>query len=129
MSLLLWLKKHEDFKNSTKCWICRKTYEEGEAKVKLQDIIIEKYQESTHQECNLNLSLSKKIPVVFHNLENYDWHLIFQEIEKHDFKINVIPKTIKNMSSLLLNNLKKVLGWNKEHFFITCKGFSLKQIK
>ena len=27
-------KGHEDFKNSTECWIFKKTYEEGEVKVK-----------------------------------------------------------------------------------------------
>ena len=26
---------HEDFNNSTKCWICKKAYEEGEVKVKI----------------------------------------------------------------------------------------------
>ena len=29
---------------------------------------------------------------MFHNFENYDSHLILQEIEEHDFKINVIKK-------------------------------------
>ena len=32
---------------------------------------------------------------MFHNLENYDSHLTFEEIGKHDFKINLIPKIIK----------------------------------
>ena len=30
------------------------------------------YWRSTHQEYNLNLRLSKKVPVVFHNLQSYD---------------------------------------------------------
>ena len=67
-------KDHEDFNNSTKCWICRKAYEEGEVKVKDHNHITGKYWGSAHQECNLNLSLN----VVFHNLQNYDSHLIFQ---------------------------------------------------
>ena len=33
-----------------------------------------------HQERNLNLSLSKKSPAVFHNLQNYDSNLIFQNV-------------------------------------------------
>ena len=43
---------------------------------------------------SLNLNLSEKIPVVFHNLQNYDSHIIFQKIGKYDFKINVIPKIV-----------------------------------
>ena len=30
------------------------------------------YWRSTHQEYNLNLRLSEKVPVVFHNLQSYD---------------------------------------------------------
>ena len=52
-----------------------------------------------HQQYDLNLSLVlKKIPVVFHNLQNYDSYLTLQEIGKYNFKINVIPKTEKYMS-------------------------------
>ena len=43
-------KDHEIFKNSTNCWICKKSYEVGEVKVKLRDPITERY-----QECNKNM--------------------------------------------------------------------------
>ena len=55
-------KDHENFKNSTKCWICRKVYYEGEMKVKDHDHITEKYHGSFHQEGNLNFRLKKKKP-------------------------------------------------------------------
>ena len=45
-----------------------KPLEENEAKGKDHDQIAEKHQGSVHQECNLNLSLSKKILATFHNL-------------------------------------------------------------
>ena len=35
-----------------------------------------KYNGSAHRDCNINLKLDLKIPVVFHNLKNYDPHLI-----------------------------------------------------
>ena len=77
-------KDNEDFKNSTKCCICKKEYEEGEVKVKDHDHITGKCPEYSHQDCNLNRSLSKKkIPFVFHNFQNCDLHLIFQEIGKY----------------------------------------------
>ena len=105
-------KDHEDFKNSTKCWICKKVYEEREVKVKDHDHVTRKYQGSAHQECNLNLILSKKIPVVFHNLQNYDSHLVFQEIGKYNFKINVTPKAKEKYMSFTIRQPKKTLNQN-----------------
>ena len=77
ITLVMTKKEQEDFKNSAKCWICKKTYEEDEVEVKDYNHITGKYQESVHQECNLNLSLGKNVPAVFHNLQNYDSHPIF----------------------------------------------------
>ena len=34
---------HEEFKNSTKCFVCKKVYEKGEVKVKDHDHITRKY--------------------------------------------------------------------------------------
>ena len=50
--------------------IRKKQYQEGEVEVNDHDHITIKYQRFAHQDCNLNPSLSKKIPVVFHNLQN-----------------------------------------------------------
>ena len=100
-------KDDEDFENSTKCWICKKEYEKGKVKVKDHYHITGKYKVSPHQECNLNLSLIKKIPVVFPNFQNYYSHIIFQEIGKSDFKINFIPKTIKKNMSCNIQQPKK----------------------
>ena len=47
-----------------------------------------------HHECNINLSLSLRIPVVFYNFQIYDSDLIFQKIGKHNFKIDAIPESI-----------------------------------
>ena len=44
---------------------------------------------------------------MFRNLQIYDSHLIFEEIEKYDLKISAIPKTAKNIQALLFNNLKR----------------------
>ena len=59
------------------------------------------------QECNLNLSLSKKIPVVLHNMQNYDSHLIFENIGKYNFKINVIPKTTEKYMTFTIQQSKR----------------------
>ena len=54
-----------------------------------------KYRGSTHRDCNINLKLNHKIPVVFHNLKNYYSHLIMQELGKFNLKINVIPNGLE----------------------------------
>ena len=53
-----------------KCWIFKKEYEEGEVKVKDHNYITGKYGGSVQQNRNINLRLIKKIPLIFHNLQN-----------------------------------------------------------
>ena len=50
-------KERKDFKNFIKCWVCEKTYEGGEVKVKDHNHITVKYWGSARQEGSLNLSL------------------------------------------------------------------------
>ena len=37
-----------------------------------------KYRSATHNICNLKRSVPKKIPIVFHNGSNYDYHYIMK---------------------------------------------------
>ena len=39
------------------------------------------YRGAAHLNCNTNLKISKKVPVIFHNLRGYDSHLIIQKIK------------------------------------------------
>ena len=50
-----------------------------------------KFRGAAHGSCNINLQLTKKVPVTFHNLRGYDSHLTFSELDKFDVKISVIP--------------------------------------
>ena len=43
-----------------------------------------KYRGSSHWSCNINLRMSKKIPLILHNLKGYDSHLIIKEVSKFD---------------------------------------------
>ena len=94
----------EDFENSTKCWLCDNTYADGNAKVKHHCHITVKYRGSAHRDCNINVKLNHKISIVFHNLKNYDSHLIMQELGKFNFKINVIPNGLEKYISFNINN-------------------------
>ena len=39
-----------------------------------------KYRGTAHHTCNLKLNVPNKIPVVFHNGANYDYHFIIKEL-------------------------------------------------
>ena len=55
-------------------------------------------------DCNINLKLNHKIPVVFHNIKKCDSHFIMQELGKFDLKINVIPNELEKYRSFTINN-------------------------
>ena len=62
-----------------------------------------KFRGAAHESCNLNLQLTKKVPVIFHNLRGYDSRLIFNELDKFDVKIKVIPKRLEKYMAFFLN--------------------------
>ena len=95
---------NEDSKNSTKCWICDNDYIDTDVKVRHHCHITGKYRGSAHRDCNINLKLNQKIPSVFHNLKNYDSHLIKQEIGKLNLKISVITNRLEKYMSFTINN-------------------------
>ena len=77
---------------------------DNDVKVRDPCHITEKYRGSAHRDCNINLKLNQKIPVVFHNLKNYDSNLIIQELGKFNLKINVIPNGLEKYMSFTINN-------------------------
>ena len=54
-------KDHDDFKNSTKCWICDNMYVDGDVKVRGHCHITGKYRGSAHKDCNTNINLNHKV--------------------------------------------------------------------
>ena len=83
-------KNNEDFETSTKCWMCDNDYVNADVKVKDHCHTTGKYRDSAHRDCNINVKLNHKMPVVFHKLKNYDSHIIMQKLGKFNLKINVI---------------------------------------
>ena len=102
--LVITKEDNEDFKNSTKYWICDNDYVYIDVKIRDHCHICGKYRGSTHRDCNINLKLNHKIPVVFHKLKNFDSHLIMQELGKFNLKINVIPNGLEMYMSFSINN-------------------------
>ena len=50
-----------------------------------------KFRGANHWSFNTNLQLTKKVPVIFHNLRRYDNNLIFDELKNFDVKTDLIP--------------------------------------
>ena len=70
--------------------------------MKKWEIISTTFSGAAHWSCKVNLTLTKKVPVIFHNLRSYDSHLFFYELTKFDAKIDVIPNGLeKNMAFIL----------------------------
>ena len=97
-------KDDEDFENSTKCWICDNDNIDNDVKVRDHCHITGKYRGSANRDCNINVKLNHKFPVVFHNLKNYDSHLIMQELGKFNLKINFKPNGLEKYLSFTINN-------------------------
>ena len=83
--------EEEQFQSSKICWICEKRIDNDDKVVKDYCHVTGKFRGATHWSCNINLRLTKKLPVIFHDLRGYQSHLIFCELNKFDLKIDVIP--------------------------------------
>ena len=88
------------FQESNSFWICENLIDNDEQKVRDHCHKTDKFRSAAHCNCKINFQLTKKVPVIFHILGGYDSHLIFNELDKFDVKINVIP-----------NGLKKCMGF------------------
>ena len=67
-----------DFDNATKCHICEREFCPGDEAVRDHCHLTGDYRGAAHFDCNLNFQFRKRIPVIFHNLRNYDGRLIAQ---------------------------------------------------
>ena len=80
-----------NYDKATKCHICGKDgFVEGdEKKNKVRDHchLTNRFRGAAHAECNRNYRIPKFIPVVFHNLSNYDAHLF---INSQLFLVDII---------------------------------------
>ena len=100
----------EDWKvhrHSTTCHVCEESLE-GDS-VRDHCHITGKYRGAAHSACNLKLRLSPKtttIPVVFHNLPGYDFHLLMQAISKVEGKVSCIPNNTEKYISFSLGQLR-----------------------
>ena len=92
----------ENYNNTNTCWIC--TEEITENKVRDHCHITGKFRGAAHKKCNSLLRIPKQLPVIFHNLEGYDGHFIFRELDNFiNINTEVIPKSTEKYMSFIVN--------------------------
>ena len=100
---LIMSEEEEQFQSSNTCWICEKLIDDDDEKVRDHCHVTGKFRGAAHWSCNINLQLTKKVPVIFHNLRGYEGHLNFYEVKKFDVKIDVIPNRLEKYMTFILN--------------------------
>ena len=101
--LIMSAEEEERLEMSNICWICNKLFNVGDNKVRDHCHISGKYRGAAHWECNINFKITKKVPVIFHNLKGYDSHLIFKELSKFNVKISAIPNGLEKYMAFMIN--------------------------
>ena len=102
-NLMMSAKEEEMFQSSNKCWICNKLFDLVDENVRDHCHISGKFRGAAHFSCNVNLKITKKVSVIFHNLRGYDSHLIMKEINNFDVIIDVIPNSLEKCMAFIIN--------------------------
>ncbi|GFR28931.1 uncharacterized protein TNCT_189981 [Trichonephila clavata] len=92
--------EEEQFNSETRCYLCKHLLEND--KVRDHCHLSGRYRGAAHNYCNLKYKMRKMIPVVFHNLKNYDAHHIIKclgNFKDHEFNI-------------LANNMEKYITFS-----------------
>ena len=97
-NLIMTEEKHL-FQQSNNCWICKQIIDNEDEKVRDDCLITGKFRGSAHWDCNINFQLTKKIPVIFHNLKG---HLVFSELHNFNLKVDVIPNGLEKYMAFFL---------------------------
>ena len=73
--------------------------------VRDHDHLTGKFRGAAHSQCNLQYTLPKSVPVIFHNVSGYDSHFFIKQFDKSKGNINCIPNNEEKHTS----SSKKVL--------------------
>lgn len=103
------------FETSIVCHICEQKFTDAIFDLKVKDHchLTGNYIAAAHTSCNLNRKIPTVVPIVFHNLTNYDANFIIEEISEKKVEVNG-KDMIKNPGKV------KLLPLNQEKY----KSFS-----
>ena len=101
--LMISEKEEHLFQQNNSCWICENLIDNDEEKVRDHCHVNGKLRGAAYWNCTINFQLTKNVPVVFHHFIGYDSHLIFNDLDKFDVKISVMPNGLEKYMAFFLN--------------------------
>ena len=109
--LIMTNEDEEIYNNSHICWICKQ--ELNTDKVRDHCHVTGKFRGAAHNKCNLKLRIPRKLPIIFHNLQGYDGHIIFKELNNFTVDFGVIPKGTDKYMSIIVNRHINLIDSNQ----------------
>ena len=105
------------FQEATNCYVCNQPFSQKVIKVRDHDHLgvngdpespaYTNYRGAACQRCNFSLKNPPFIPVYFHNLRNFDAHLLLAEAGKYkDRKLSCIPNNMEKYISFSVGKLR-----------------------
>ena len=91
--------KDETFRDASRCHICEQSLD---CRIRVRDHyhLTGRFHGAAHEECNLHYQDLRIIPIIFHNLNAYDSHLIIKQILTCvDGRIDLLPLTMERYVS------------------------------
>lgn len=122
-----------EIENATSCTICTKSFESSDKKVRDHcHITGNKRFGAAHWKCNLNYKDTNFIPIIFHNLTGYDYHLFIKQLCSHGYVNKKGELRKKYLQMRFIDSLKFLPGslqnladnLSEEHFLETKKYFT-----
>ena len=104
--MIITKEEEEKFDKASDCWLCGEELK-NDNKVRDHCHYTGHYRGAAHNECNLNYSKPKDIPVFFHNLSGYDSHLFIRSLASPNPKeyIECIPNNEEKYISIAKNKI------------------------
>src|SRR5206468_9167616 len=96
----------KNFNDSKRCYICNEKFTKEKFKVRDHNHVTDKYRGAACTKCNLGFKLSTIIPVIFHNFEGYDMHLVLQEVGRFKRELTVIRCNMEKYMSFSIGTMK-----------------------
>ena len=93
--------EESSFQRADKCFLCQNHFSEADKKARHHDHVTGKYLGATHMNCNLQCKQVICVPVIFHDLRNFDSHLLCQSKVRFLDSFAFLPSSIE----ALVNNL------------------------
>ena len=78
-------------------------FDESSIRVRDHCHITGKFRGAAHQDCNINLKITNRVPVIFHNFRGYDSHLIIKELGNFDVDVTGIPNGLEKYMAFIIN--------------------------